>query len=253
MTPARQRRLACITLGLLLALLAWDGSDLDLALARPFGGVHGFPLSQHWLLTSGLHEGARLLSWLLVVWLTLAVWWPLGWLRRLHGHERTQLVATTLIAVLAVSTLKAVSTTSCPWDLSLFGGTARYVSHWLWVPDGGGGHCFPAGHASSGFAFIGGYFVLRRDSATQARAWLGLALLAGLVLGIGQQVRGAHFMSHTLWTGWLCWTLAFGIDATLRRRAARVLSAVPPAPPTPPQPVPGHSPAHADRATLLRG
>jgi len=202
-------------------LLAWDASGLDMPLAQWSGGVRGFPLTEHWLLTSGLHEGGRMLSWLLAMWLTLGVWWPVGWLRRLEPRERVQLIATTLIAVLAVSSLKAVSATSCPWDLAAFGGVARHVSHWSWLPDGGSGRCFPAGHASSGFAFVGGYFVLRHASPAQARIWLALALLAGFTLGIGQQIRGAHFMSHTLWTAWLCWSIAFGIDELLRLFACR--------------------------------
>jgi membrane-associated PAP2 superfamily phosphatase len=31
----------------------------------------------------------------------------------------------------------------------------------------------------------------------------------GFILGISQQMRGAHFMSHTLWTAWLCWTVGW--------------------------------------------
>ena len=52
-----------------------------------------------------------------------------------------------------------------------------------------------------------------------------LALVAGLVLGLAHQVPGAHFMSHTLWTGWLCWTTAWLADSQLFpafRRAAGV-------------------------------
>ena len=37
--------------------------------------------------------------------------------------------------------------------------------------------------------------------------WLGAALVLGFGLGAVQQVRGAHYMSHTLWTAWLCWTI----------------------------------------------
>jgi membrane-associated PAP2 superfamily phosphatase len=36
-----------------------------------------------------------------------------------------------------------------------------------------------------------------------------IAVLAGLILGLSQQMRGAHFMSHTLWTAWLCWTVGW--------------------------------------------
>lgn len=205
---------------LLAALLAWDASLLDLVLARAVGGPAGFDLRDNWVLAHLLHDGARRAAWVLVLGLCMGVWWPVGPLRRLDVHERVQLALTTLLAAFAVSVLKSFSTTSCPWDLSYFGGIARYTSHWSGVADGGAGRCFPAGHASSGFAFIGGYFAFRRTSPGQSRAWLCTSIAAGLVLGIVQQLRGAHFASHTLWTGFICWTTALAVDAafTLHKR-----------------------------------
>ena len=47
------------------------------------------------------------------------------------------------------------------------------------------------------------------------------ALLAGFSLGLAQQVRGAHFMSHTLWTAWLCWTTAWIGDLLTSRKLRR--------------------------------
>ena len=150
------------------------------------------------------------MSWLLVVGLSLAVWWPVGVLRQLDRWQRLQLVVSILLGLALVVAIKRISSTSCPWDLAEFGGLARYVSHWRFgLVDGGGAHCFPAGHASAGFAFVGGYFVLRDRAPRAARIWLAAALAAGLVLGVSQQMRGAHFMSHTLWTAWLCWTVAW--------------------------------------------
>ena len=32
-------------------------------------------------------------------------------------------------------------------------------------------------------------------------------VLVGLVFGLTQTVRGAHFPSHTFWTAWICWTV----------------------------------------------
>ncbi len=198
------------TAGSLLFLLAWDASGLDLVLAHWFGTAQGFALRDHWFFSTVLHEGARRLSWLLVVGLSLAVWWPVGVLRQLDRWQRLQLVVSILVGLALVVTIKRISSTSCPWDLAEFGGLARYVSHWRFgLADGGGAHCFPAGHASAGFAFVGGYFVLRDRAPRAARIWLAAALTAGLVLGVSQQMRGAHFMSHTLWTGWLCWTVAW--------------------------------------------
>jgi membrane-associated PAP2 superfamily phosphatase len=122
--------------------------------------------------------------------------------------DRWGVLFSLLAALLSVTLIKAFSHTSCPWDLQTFGGTAPYVSHWnVWLDDGGGGHCFPAGHASTGFAFIAVYFGLRQAGVLGARKYLLMAVLAGFVLGLSQQMRGAHFMSHTLWTAWLCWTV----------------------------------------------
>jgi membrane-associated PAP2 superfamily phosphatase len=53
------------------------------------------------------------------------------------------------------------------------------------------------------------FFALKQAGAKSALRWLILAMIAGFVLGISQQMRGAHFMSHTLWTAWLCWTMGW--------------------------------------------
>lgn len=210
----------------LLCLLAWDAAGLDRALAHAFGSATGFPLRDHWFLVQVMHEAPRRMAWLLVLVLLASIRYPLGPLRRLHSTERWQLAATPLLALGVVGLLKYTSTTSCPWDLAEFGGVARYASHWaLGVLDGGSGKCFPAGHASAGFAFLGGYFALRQRHAHAARLWLICALLAGLALGWAQQVRGAHYLSHTLWTGWLCWTTGWLCDLAARRLRARSLAA----------------------------
>ncbi len=214
--------LLVITALALAGLTLWDTTSLDIALARAVGGREGFPLRESWVLNQVLHDGARRLAWVLTTVLALAVWWPVGPLRRLDLPSRVQLALTPLLVSFCISALKWFSVTSCPWDLNLFGGWARYASHWSILADGGGGHCFPAGHASAGFAFIGGYFVFRHVAPATARIWLQASLAAGFVLGIAQQARGAHFMSHTLWTAFLSWCLAFALDAarqTMKPRA----------------------------------
>jgi len=205
------------TLAALSVLLVWDASGLDLLLARAWAGPQGFALRDNWWLSVVLHEGARRAAWIPALWLVAGVWKPTGILRRLSRAERVQWASTTLLALAAISLLKYVSQTSCPWDLAEFGGHVSWVSHWAFgLRDGGGGHCFPAGHASAGFAFLSGYFVLRTRFRAPAWAWLAIALTVGFVLGGAQQLRGAHFMSHTAWTAWLCWTLAWLVDCGVR-------------------------------------
>lgn len=210
---------------LLAVPLLWDLSGLDMALAQTMGGPEGFPLRDNWWLRQLFHESARQLAWALGIALCLAVAWPFGPLRRLPRARRLQLAVSALLATGVVSLIKTGSHTSCPWDLAAFGGVARWQSHWAgwWSGDGGPGRCFPAGHASAGFAFVASWFALRRDLPGLARGWLIVAVLAGLALGLVQQLRGAHFMSHTLWTGWVCWMVGWAVDRVFALHAQRRL------------------------------
>lgn len=197
------------TLILSMLLVLWDTTALDLRLAHWFGTANGFPLRDHWLWSKVLHEGARRLAWAMQLVLLLAIWWPFGVLRSLTRRQRANMFIAAMLCVGTISVLKGMNATSCPWDLVEFGGTAVYVSHWKWgVFDGGVGRCFPAGHASAAFCFLPGYFWLREKTPRAARIWLTVTLLAGFTIGLAQQVRGAHYLSHTLWTGWISWIIA---------------------------------------------
>ncbi len=194
------------TLAALVVVLAWDASPLDLVVAKVMGGPTGFPWREHPLFTRVLHDGARMLAALMLLALALAIWRPFGPLRQLARGRRVWLLVAVSSAMLMVSVAKRLSATSCPWDVAGLGGTLPHVSHWLLGQgDGGPGHCFPAGHASAGFGWLAGWAAWPAGSKVR-RAWLASALVAGVVLGVAQQMRGAHFMSHTLWTAWLCWS-----------------------------------------------
>ncbi len=202
-------------------LLAWDASGLDVWLASFSGSPSGFPLKTHPFWYGVMHERVRQVHWWPEIALAAGLFLPFGSLGNLPFARRMQLALGPLAAVLLVSTLKLHSHTSCPWDLQIFGGLAPYVSHWAAMRDGGAGACFPAGHASAGFAHISGYFAFRAVQPGIARRWLLGSLLAGLALGLAQQLRGAHFMSHTLWTAWLCWTTAWAFDLCVNWQASR--------------------------------
>ena len=205
------------TLGALGLLVAWDASGLDLSLARLMADSRGFALRDNWVAAVLLHDWMRRASFLAGAWLFVGIWWPVGVLRRLSRAARIYWLASLLLGVALISVLKHSSHTSCPWDLAEFGGVAAQLGHWAWGrADGGPGRCFPAGHASAAFAFFGGYFALRPVSRSLALACLMLVATVGMVLGASQQLRGAHFMSHTLWTAWFCWVVAWTLDAATR-------------------------------------
>lgn len=198
-------------------------TGLDLPLARLVGGPGGFPLRDNRLFETVLHSGLQGIAWVLLALMLLNIRYPFRFLGALSRRERVQLPLAILLGVLSVTLIKYWSRTSCPWDLAEFGGVLPYVSHWdLALSDGGGGHCFPGSHASTGFSFIAAYFVLRRHDTRIAALWLASSLVAGLVMGLSQQLRGAHFMSHTLWAAWVCWTVGGLVDFIAHRRARRV-------------------------------
>jgi membrane-associated PAP2 superfamily phosphatase len=204
------------------AVLWWDLSGLDPVVSHWFGNAHGFAWRNAWLTETVLHRGGRALAGCVLAMLTVDAVRPLR-----PGPSRVERLfwlGVTLACLLLVPALKHASHTSCPWDLAMFGGLAPYVPHWrLRVLDGGPGHCFPSGHAVAAFAFLSGYFLWREHRPVAARRWLAGVLATGVMFGGAQLVRGAHFLSHVLWSAWLCWAvcaLAARVWKARRRGAA---------------------------------
>jgi membrane-associated PAP2 superfamily phosphatase len=202
------------TLALAMAgaiLVAWDRSGLDVVLARQFGNGGGFAWRDQWITAGLLHGGARVLAWVVIGLLVVGIWRPWPFMAAISRRERVIWLMNTALCVGAVCLLRHASATSCPWSLSEFGGNSQvhYVPPWmLGMRDGGPGGCFPSAHASAGFAFVSGWFALRRASPNAGRVWLAMAVFAGTLLTAVQMVRGAHFLSHGLWAGWICWAVA---------------------------------------------
>jgi len=203
------RRDMLVTGVALALLLAWDATGWDLAAARLFGDATGFAARDTFLASHLLHDGGRIAAWLLLGALVVATLrTPQGAVTGPTRTERWRWIAVMLLAIVAVPAIKRFSLTSCPWDLAVFGGAAQHVSHWRFgVADGGGGHCFPSGHAVAAFGFFGQYFLWRGHDAVKARLWLAAVLVVGLLFGTAQLARGAHYPSHTLWSAWLCWAI----------------------------------------------
>lgn len=194
-------------------IMLWEWSGGDRQAMNHFADSRGFALQNNWWLRVVLHEGLRWVSTLAYVALIVALWKPFAFLRATTRLQRVEMLVGVTAGLLAVSWIKNSSLTSCPWDLTQFGGVARYVSHWAWgLADGGPGRCFPSGHASAGYAFfpVALPFLFASSAALQQRGRriFYAVLLFGLVCGAAQVLRGAHYPSHVLWTGLICWVVA---------------------------------------------
>lgn len=193
-----------ILLGLVAAMESF--TDWDMALQRLW-----FDSDTHeWLVSADLH---RHLTWVFykgpkALLIVLGVGCVAGALvgRRLGlspGLRRSCLLLACGLAFvpLLLGGAKRFTDVYCPQQLEAFGGSyARQGVLECRNPANEGrsrGKCFPAGHASGGFALMMLFFAFPRRLR-----WFGLALglAAGWWMGLYQMLRGQHFLSHTLFT-----------------------------------------------------
>ncbi|MEG0341554.1 MAG: phosphatase PAP2 family protein [Acinetobacter sp.] len=180
---------------------------IDLALIQPWMDQFGhFTERNNWYLVHLNHKVFKQL--LIAVYLSFFVLWlasfkleklrPQRWL---YGY----MFVVSILSTALIGILKSQSAHACPWDM-----TEQTATGFIWNFTATHGHCFPGGHASTGFALITGFFVFRLVQPKRAWFYLIAGLLLGFMMGWGQMMRGAHFLSHNLWTGWiiLCFNTA---------------------------------------------
>jgi membrane-associated PAP2 superfamily phosphatase len=200
-----------------LSLSLGDGR-LDLTIARWFFDDvrRAFPLTNEWLLKTVLHDGSRVVSAVAAIALlgVAVTSWVARQPRALRTHREALLYTSiaTLVASAIVGLAKHFSSHACPWDLAMFGGSAPYhplLAAHAAAPGVDG--CFPAAHPLAGYAWLAVGFAVYPNAPRRAwQAWAA-AFVLGTLFGAVQIVRGAHFLSHVLWTAWIVW----GVDVAL--------------------------------------
>jgi len=181
--------------------------------------------AQTWWAVDLIHTGGalfiRLVGIAAIATLALSFWLP-AWR---HFRRGAAYLALGLILVpTVVATLKQLTNVDCPWDLERYGGDRPYVALLDDRPDDlPRARCFPGSHASSGFALMAGYFLLLGRRPLQARQALAAAILIGTVFSIGQQARGAHFLSHDLTSAAIAWFTLLALWRLLLAPAAEAV------------------------------
>lgn len=179
-------------------------SGLDLMIAKTvYTHFDGFPRNAVFLKVV-MHEGMRTLATTALSGIALALLWdffsPRAWL----AHSRAPLRVFLLCAVVfigGIAALKSLTTPACPWDLAMFGGDRAQVNYSdiFNLKMYGQGHCFPAGHSTSGYVWLSLAFLFCQSAGTFRRTAFFL-LPIGISLSAAQVIRGAHFLSHELTT-----------------------------------------------------
>jgi membrane-associated PAP2 superfamily phosphatase len=198
----------------ILVLSSLERSGADLWLADRWYAFEGYrwALRDHWLVSQVIHhDGREMLAGLGMV---LAIVLVLSHrLPRMQNWRRPVAYLLTCMVVLPalIAGFKHFSSAPCPWDLLRYGGRLPYhPSLSYFFGSTGTGHCFPAGHASGGFALLALYFAAYLYTRYPA-IYLLPGFLVGFTFAFGQEARGAHFISHDLWTLSLCWFGALGL------------------------------------------
>lgn len=212
-------------------LILWIGNytDIDLDLADVmFDRASGtFPWRHTWLAERFNHvllKGALIVAALGVI--AVATWDLIRPFNAWRAGQRIGMRVLALSAIsipLIISSLKQFSSSHCPWDLQRYGGDSPFIRLLEWVPsDVSAGHCLPAGHASSALWLVALAVFWLPDRPFKAASVACALLMFGFAVGWIQQLRGAHFLTHTLWSMWITVLIVDLLYQGLKKRAAAI-------------------------------
>ncbi|MDT8339444.1 MAG: phosphatase PAP2 family protein, partial [Sulfurimonas sp.] len=130
------------------------------------------------------------------------------------------ILLSSIIVPLSVGSLKAVTNMPCPKNIQHFNGKYPDVNVFECYPQefmqnnpNCSIKCWPAGHASGGFALLSLFFLFK-TKRNQKRAVI-IALGVGFGMGIYKMLIGDHFFSHTIITMLIAWLIILVIDTLI--------------------------------------
>lgn len=115
-------------------------------------------------------------------------------------------LASIIIVPSTIGALKATTNMPCPKDINIYGGSYPEIGLFEKYPlnfDKKRIKCYPAGHASGGFALLSLIFLFKRKN--QRAMAFAFAFCFGTLMGVYKMLIGDHFLSHTLVTMLIAW------------------------------------------------
>lgn len=192
---------------------------IDLQLATPWYDPvnHTFPWRYAWITKYAVHRHLKLVQ----IVLGIATWGVALRASRAQAgflathRRRLWCIAWSFVAVpITIGVLHRLSPMHCPWDVQQFGGPVAYFDLFTSPPAGvHPGHCFPAAFVASGSWMLSFAWIFYPEHPRRSVAVGVLAFAWAFALGWVQQMRGAHFLSHTLWSIWVSWGVVLAVHA----------------------------------------
>lgn len=207
-------KINCFSLLVSAVLLYWIfpvGGALDHQIIAPWVSSDGtFPYRESWWLTTIAHQAVKYV--VIAIVLVILVKFIGGFYVDRWRDERWAngyILFSMLLSCGLIGALKANSSHACPWSLAQSGAAGVvWLEHSITL-----GRCYPGGHASAGFSLLALFFAYRQQAPQRALFYLLSALILGFAMGWAQMMRGAHFMSHNLWTLWVTWAVNVALYA----------------------------------------
>lgn len=214
-----------------LLLLVWlqQFTALDIAIEDWYFDpvLQNFPWKNTWFAKDVMHGYLKnvltILGTVIITFCIIDIFKPIKKINTLL-RLRLRFVALSAIAIpTLIAYIKSLSSAHCPCDIAQFGGHYPHTLLFESLPASfKAGHCFPAGHASTGL-WLAAFCIFWLPHAPR-KAWFVffLGLSVGFVLGWVQQMRGAHFLSHTLWSMWIASAVIFGLLMLFQNKLKKI-------------------------------
>lgn len=206
-----------VLLAIATVLGRWAGFDFGAQKLIYRAGGDSWTLGDLWFWQGLYHLG----TWpTLIVVISAICGYALSWYRRPFRRWRRAflfLVFSAVIGpgVIANLTLKEYWGRPRPREVETLGGHNAFEPI-LTVDKSSDGKSFPCGHATMGFYFFCGFFLLRRHRKGLAELFLIGAFTVGVLMGIARMLQGAHFFSDVAWAAAVCWFTPMGLYYAFR-------------------------------------
>lgn len=213
MLKNHNQQILITTLLLMAVIILFEWSNWDIVLQEYFYDFQ----SKSWLLDKNepilkfiLYSGLKKL----LIAFAITILFVLLFFRKYEAVKEYKkglwtVVLSAIFVPLFIASLKYISNTPCPCDIEHFNGNYPNVKVFDGYPSSFKQEskikCWPAGHASAGFALLAFYFVFK-DKVNKKRSLYG-ALLIGWSMGIYKMLIGHHFLSHTIITIIIAWLI----------------------------------------------
>ena len=209
---------------LLICILIFESTGLDLLIQDTF---YNFK-SQHWILDKQapiprfiFYDGIKKAFILFVIGLLISLLFFRHKSLIIKYKKGVIIVLLSCITIpLFIGFLKATTHIPCPKNIRRYGGHHLYTTL-LKRPtiQNKTMKCYPAGHASGGFALMSLYFLF--FSKRKKRLALISAITLGWIIGFYKMIIGDHFFSHTLVTMIIAWLIILFIVKFVDRVISR--------------------------------